>query len=108
MKKKKGYVVQEEEAEYCVAVVAYSSKEAKKIAIHDETFEDTEYIDIKVKWKQGIDVSNLKIGIIEDCLLALKLGFYGYVEYETCPNCKTEDTMVYYDNEKYNCSNCDD
>ncbi|KKM19265.1 hypothetical protein LCGC14_1657430, partial [marine sediment metagenome] len=32
MKKKKVYVAQEEDGEYCVAIVAYSSREAKKIA----------------------------------------------------------------------------
>ena len=108
MRKKKAYFVQEEEADYGVGVVAYSVKEAKKLAWSDDTFSDSEWINVKANWKKGIDVSNLKVGIIKDYLLALKLGIYGFVEYGTCPTCKTENTMVYYDNEKYYCSNCEE
>jgi hypothetical protein len=107
MKKKKAYFVEEQDAEYGVAVVAYSAREAKKLARSDECFEDTEWIDIRVIWKGGIDVADLEIGIIKDYLLALKLGIYGFIEYETCPTCKKEDTKVYYSNGKYYCSHCD-
>ncbi len=108
LKDKKAYFVEEEDADYGVGVVAHSTKEAKKLAWSDDTFMDAEWVDVRVKWKKGVGVSNLKVGIIEDCLLALKLGIYGFIEYETCPSCKTEETMVYYDRGKYYCSNCED
>ncbi len=105
---KRGYFVQEEDADYGIAVVASSSREAKKIGFHAECMEDEEWINITVQWKKGIDVSNLKIGILEDYLLALKLGFYGYIDNEDCPTCKNKDVTVYYEEDKYYCSNCED
>lgn len=105
--KKKAYFVQEDGADYGVAVVATSSREAKKIGFSSDVMADAEWTDIRVQWKRSADVSKLKIGIIEDYLLALKLGIYGYVDLEECPNCNTQDTTVYYENGGYYCSHCE-
>lgn len=103
---KRAYFVQEIDAEYGLAVVAESSKEAKKIAYGNDWLEDVEWIDMRVKWKKEVDASKFEIGIM-DLHLALKLGVYSHVDYSDCPKCKAKDVNLYYDNGFF-CSKCED
>jgi len=106
MMRKRAYFVYDNVENMGIPVVATSSKEARSFGYGHECLCDVDYIDIRVKWSKGVNVDNLPIGEFKDYLEALKRGVLGFVEYVTCPNCKTEDTMVYYD-KRFFCSACE-
>ena len=104
---KRGYFVYEDDADYGQAVVATSSKKAKSMCLRTELFCESEYIDIKVKWKKKANVEKLNIGLVDDLIEGLKAGLYSYVEEESCPICKRTD-MIYNNNDYISCSECYD
>lgn len=104
---KRGYFVYEDNADYGQAVVATSSKNAKTMCLGTELFCDSEYIDIKVRWKKKANVEKLNIGLVDDLMEGLKAGLYSFVEEEECPICGCTD--IIYNNKDYiSCSECYD
>ena len=83
---RKGYIVQEKDEVYGIAVVATSSKEAKKIAFNIGEL-DCDWIDVRVSWRKEANVMDLPIGIIQDDMLALRRGVYSWIEEEDCDIC---------------------
>lgn len=95
---KKGYYVSgDPDDEYGIAVVATSSKEAKKIGFPflDNEY-DADYIDVRVKWKRDANIDKFPIGIIEDYLTGLKCGIYDYI-YGVCENCRGQTFVELHD-----------
>jgi hypothetical protein len=101
---KRLYTVTAKDEEYCFAIVAESTNQAKMLGMrcYDGDFE---YIDMRTKCHKEINVDHLPIGEVDDCLWALKAGAYAYLQEEECPRCKQEG-RVYYDNGYY-CDNCE-
>lgn len=83
------------QTEYIVVVVAENIREAKKIAIYeDETFINSEYIDIKGRWLKNFNAEELKLnkGLLSDQMSlfqGVKLGIYGWI-IVYCHKCNKE------------------
>lgn len=101
---KRGYFVQEEDAEYGVGVVATTAREAKKIAYNQSDL-GCEYIEIRAKWKRDADVGDLPIGVVEDVMLGLRRGLYSFVEDYECDLCGL-DGIIEMHNGKAICRSC--
>lgn len=74
---------------------------------------DCEWIDVRVEWQKNVNVDDLDVGYVfegdKGLMEGLFRGCYSYLEYATCPNCGTEDTMVqeiYKD--VFGCDYCED
>ncbi len=107
---KRGYLVFVSDEEYVVAVVATSSKEAKKLAIKNDIYDlfcDCDFTEIKVKWQKEGKVEDLPIGVVEDAIKALERNIYGYIDGFDCPVCGNE-TILSNINGKVMCSECED
>jgi hypothetical protein len=102
---KRGYFVYGYDEFWGVAVVATSTKEAKKIAFYSGELIGVEWVDIRCVWRRDVDVANLQIGIIDDLHLALLLGFYCFVEDMACDICGDETLLLAYKN-KALCEDC--
>ena|SRR3990167_1070982 len=101
---KRAYLVTgDEDSDYpTVAVVAESSGKAKMIAM--SYFEDVDYVDLRIKVRNDIDVSAFEVGEM-DVYKALELGLYGWLSEGDCPECHAESTYIQYDN-GFSCSDC--
>jgi len=94
-------------------VIAYNSKEAKKIAFGMDGLDMNEWIELHVKWIREANVEGCKEGQIfitnEEALDAMYRGIYGALNHIKCPNCGTDDTYVYelYD-DVWCCGNCEE
>ena len=89
------YFVRESPDEGCgVGVVARSAGDAKCIAMG--VFLGPEFIDLRVN-KKGVAPDGMGRGEIEDEVLALRLGVYGYLEDCRCPTCGNVGTVEQYD-----------
>ena len=88
---KKGYYVYVPDDDgVSIAVVATSSKEAKKIGYKYLNNEyDVDFLDVRVKWKRDANVDDLPVGIEKDYLTGLKRGIYGFI-YGRCEKCDEE------------------
>lgn len=105
-KKLRAYYWEEwEDAEGGVAVVAYSIKEARKMAYDwwaGEVGLNGEYTDQKIKWLKKADVTGITSPrVIEDFKDGLKRGMYGYVIEEECEKCSSPIGMA----DEYNLEN---
>lgn len=103
----------EEDSEYNYAVIAESHKEAKKLGANyygKEVGHDSPDWFIEQRChliKRNVNIEGLSKGVIDDGLDGLKRGFYSWIDYETCPKCKTDDTTVYYE-DGYYCNHCEE
>jgi hypothetical protein len=87
------------------AIVAKTARDAKKLAWKSKTNIGLfDWIDIRVIWQRGTDVSGFKEGHVLEPLEGLKLGCYSWVE-EECPICKKE-TMLTLEGGIIGCSDC--
>jgi hypothetical protein len=89
------------------AVVASTAKEAKKI-VYDSgeiIYGDTDYIAIRTRWVRDADVSQLPIGMVDDCRDALIRGLYDWINEHQCDECGKDDDLVCY-NGRALCSCC--
>lgn len=109
---KRCYHADTDEAEYGIAIVADSIKEAKRYAYdHFREYWDIEsYISIKVKWNKKIKSDVLKdfdYGPVEEWEKALRAGIYGVV-YAECPECGRDEVSIewYEDEDRVCCSSC--
>lgn len=89
-KPKRLYLVSDVNDNYCIGVVSDSSKNAKKIGMNH--FPETEFIDIRVKWKKGIDISDYPYSFAFDDVSArlmegVRIGVYDNLEDGVCLNC---------------------
>jgi hypothetical protein len=103
---KRAYFVCEKDADFGIAVIANSAKEAKKIGMRHDCCMDADFIDIRVTWKKNVDASKLPIGCIEG-IEGLELGIYGYMEGEECPRCG-HDGFITNVNGEVMCGDCED
>ena len=82
--------------ESSVVFIAETAKEAKKMSVGHDVIADCDYIDIRVTWLKGKDVSGLAKGEV-DILEGLKRGMYYFVYGFACPHCGCDE----YDNRIY-------
>jgi len=68
----------------CEIWIAHSLKEAKKWAYISFNY-DCDFIEVRVKWMRGIDVSDLACGFMSE-LTGVERGAYSWV-YEHCSEC---------------------
>lgn len=99
----RGYVVYVEDEDN-IAVVAETSREAKKLALNHLWYD--EYTEIKVRWLKDANISGLEKGVIRSNIDGLKRGFYIYIE-EKCTICKNDYAHIVYECGKFRCSDCD-
>lgn len=97
-KKKKAYFVSDHE-EYGIFVVAHSVKHAKILGWGDESLCNDEWTDLKAKWKKGINVEDLNLGVQDDLREGLRRGVFGFVEEcdEGCDVCGKSGKLYSYD-----------
>ncbi len=88
--KKRGYFVHEADDEGGFAVVANSITHAKQLGAGELM---CDWVNIRATWQRDSDVSDLPVGVIEDDMLALRRGLYGWCEQATCDICN-EDKHV--------------
>ncbi len=106
----RAYYVNTEWSEGGVAYVADTAQEAKSLAFGHECFENDEWIDLRVKWKRGVDVSGLPKGEVEQ-IVGLQRGFYMWIYGEPCPVCDEggdEGNPLVYDSGIMRCQECEE
>ena len=101
----RGYFVQEVDVGYGVAVVATSSKEAKRVGWDELACECEEYIDLRVRWIKDANVSGLPLGIVTDSAEGLRRGLYAWSEDVECDVCGVS-TNVYGEEGVVICGAC--
>ena len=69
-----------------VVFIAETAKEAKSMSAGHDVVWDCDYIDVRVKWMKGKDVSGLAKGEV-DLLEGLKRYMYYFVYGVACPYC---------------------
>ena len=104
--KKRGYYVSvPDEPGVSIAVVFTSSREAKRIGFNYLNREyGVDFLDVRVKWKQDANVDDIPVGIIEDYLIGLKCGIYGFI-FGKCEKCN-EETYVAFEEGAVICGGC--
>jgi hypothetical protein len=91
------------------AVVAESATQAKEL-LQGEL--DCEWVDVRVRicrdnnQKPIVPPDNLKFGHLLSAMEGLKLGAYGWFDYEECPVCKQETTLRKQDDDSIMCDDC--
>jgi hypothetical protein len=111
MKTLRGFIVTSIDAEFCVAIIAESHSQAKRIALCSDYFSECEWVDLRCKLMSGdFDISVLPKGEIKDQYWCLKQGIYSSIKNANCPNCKAADSfMVAYDEESgFYCDACEE
>jgi hypothetical protein len=101
------YAYNDDDDQGCLAIVASSAKEAKKIAWKsgEIIYGDTGWLAIHVKWVRDAVVSDLPVGIVHDTRDALLRGlYYGIKEYP-CDECGN-DSDVKCHNGRALCDEC--
>lgn len=100
----RAYFVQGKGADYGVAIVADTAKEARNLAIGHDALDEVPFIEIEVKWKREADVSGLPKGEVE-AVEALRRGLYGWIMGD-CPNCLLDAEQIEFDDGKFSCERC--
>ena len=91
---KRGYFVYCDDDEAGLAVVAGTIAEAKRIAWREIFSSDYEWIDMRARWVKGADVSDLRIGVVQDVRDALLRGLYGSLMEYPCDECGRDADVV--------------
>lgn len=110
---KRGYfVIEHILADYGYAVVANTTKEAKKLLWkHSNTLGEGEWewINLRANWKRGAKVDHLPIGVIEDLRVGLECGIFSYIENFDCDVCGSDDNnFIRLIDGKAMCEECED
>ncbi len=92
---RKGYIVQEKDEEYGIAVVATSSSEAKTLGFNSGDI-NCDWVDVRVRWRKEANVMDLPVGIIQDIMLALRRGVYSWIEEGDCDICHNACHVNYH------------
>ena len=108
---KRGYIGKEhEDADYCFAIVANTSQEAKKLLYelrHTEGEGDWNWIDLRVRWVRNGKVDDLPIGVIEDLRIGVESEIFTYIEEFPCDECCCDGRVQMYKGELL-CESCYD
>lgn len=110
--KKKLYIVTCD-CEGYIAVVANSSNGAMRMGrgfLQGEQMCDCEFIDFRCKWKKDFSeekLGDMEIGAVDDFVLGLKKGIYGYVTECECPKCFNDGQDLYLIDGEVMCSECE-
>ena len=90
-----------------VAIVAFTAREAKKIAWKSDEFiyGDMGWMDIHVRWVRGAKVDGLSIGVVHDYKDALIRGLFGMLVECECDKCLL-DGELYAHGGRCLCSDC--
>lgn len=102
-KKKKCWLVQGYDDAGCIAVIATSRKEAKKIG-YGYFSHLCDWIDIRLRIVDR-DIKDLPIGIVKDNMDALKRGIYSSV-FGECPVCTAKNCYLTFEGGKIQCEEC--
>lgn len=102
---KRGYFVHPADDGCGFAIVATSVREAKKIGFAKVL--DCDFLDVRARWLRLAVVDDLKIGVVTDEMLALRRGFYGWLEESVCDICNRTRTLSCVDG-KAMCEECED
>ena len=102
---KRGYYVYPVDEFWGLAVVASSTKEAKRIAFRSGELSGIAWLDIRCVWQRGADTKNIEIGIVSNFRLALLRGFFGFIEDFACDICGDITLLRAYKN-KALCEEC--
>lgn len=97
------------DSDTCLAVIAESLKEAKKLGYEywgREYGHDDEFTEQRCKLIKDAILGNIKKGIVEEMTEGLRRNLYSWCEGE-CPICKA-DTTIMYDSEqnRTGCEEC--
>jgi len=106
--KKKGYFVKYINDEFGYGVVARSTNEAKMLFWKfdkDLSYNDFEYIDIRVNERKNAEIHDLPIGVVDDGLVGLKASLFDHT-WGICPICEKEDDYIYKKEDLIGCSQC--
>lgn len=91
----RGYFVHEkDETDWGIPVVASTAREAKRIAFATSELSGYWWIDLRCRWQRHANVDGLPIGIVHDCMDALRRDIYHWLDDATCDICDKEDTYV--------------
>ncbi len=111
--KKRLYVVTCD-CEGYIAVVANSSKGAMTMGrgwLRGEHMCGCEFTDFRCNWNKAYDekqLEDMNIGVVDDWIVGLKKGIYGYVTESECPECLYDSRDVSLVDGKAMCSDCED
>jgi hypothetical protein len=101
----RAYYAHEDGAEWGIAVVTTSVKEAKRIAFAAPEI-NCDWIELRCSWQRNANIDGLPMGVVEDPIDALRRGIYGYLEDATCDICGKTDTCVQSAHGKAVCRDC--
>lgn len=89
-----------EDADFGYGIVAESITGAKKLLFNcDDGDGDDNWIDLRIRARPNVDVTGMKIGIVDDIRLVLVAGFCsGIAEFE-CDICKTVSYVELFDDQ---------
>ena len=90
---KRAYYVHEDGAERGIAIVATSTREAKRIAFATPGLE-CDWIDMRCQWQRKAKIDDLPVGVIDDPMLALQRGVYDCIEPGVCEICGRDEMCV--------------
>lgn len=116
MKKLRAYFWKEcDGAEHGIVLVAYNSKDAKKMGYNywssEVGVEQDTFIEQKINWIKEANVEGIKEPeVMDDYLDGLKRNMYGYIEEDTeCSECNESMGVIYFEdvvNNKIVCESC--
>lgn len=84
---KRGYFVHIVGEDIGIIVIGPSAKYAKRHAFVCELSQHCDWIEVRVIWCKGIDVSDLPMGVLKDEMLGLRRGLYAWLEDGVCDVC---------------------
>lgn len=97
-----------------IAVVANSSKTAMTMGkgwLKGEYACDCEFIDFRCKWNKDFNekqLEDMNIGVVDDWIVGLKKGIYGYVTEAECPECLSDSRDISLVDGKAMCFDCEE
>lgn len=83
------YHAYDSDGTHLCGVVANKAIEAKKMVFGSEYAEDVLWIELSVKWDKGADTSGFKVGIFDDCFVAIQRGIFT-AQSENCTYCNIQ------------------
>lgn len=89
MKKLRFYHSYDKDGNHLCGIIAETAKEAKKLVYQSEYDQDSEWIEISIKWVKGVDISGFNPGIFNennDCFEGIKRGLFNS-QGEGCEYC---------------------
>ena len=82
------------ESEWGIPVVASTASEAKQLAFASSELSGYSWIDLRCRWQRDANIDGLPIGVVHDCMDALRRDIYHWMDDATCDICNKGDTYV--------------